>query len=118
MRVSDLAQYEGKVVILDTIAGQQWTVKIQEIIEENGNHYAILDKILLFIINPETRNVHPVPYGAPLFEVGAGRIVDVNHFVMAHDPLPDMEKVYIESTRSIQVVGAGALSGLSKPAND
>jgi len=114
MRASDLEQYVGRVAILDTIAGQQWTVKIHELLEEDGVHYAKLDKIVLFIIDPQNHNVHPIPYGAPLFEVGAGKVIEVTHFTMAHDPLPDMEKVYNDMTGSIQIIGAGALKGLPK----
>ena len=112
MRASDLIEYEGKVAILDTVSGQQWTVKVLKVFEEDGREYVELDKIVLFVINPKTQNIHPVPYGAPLFEVGSGKVIDITNFVMAHDPIPDMEKVYLDMTRSIQIVGAGALSGL------
>lgn len=112
MRTSDLKKYVGKVAILDTVSGQQWTTKVNKVFEEDGREYAELDKIVLFIINPQTQNVHPVPYGAPLFEVEGGKVIDITNFVMAHDPLPDMEKVYIDMTRSIQIVGAGALGDL------
>lgn len=112
MRASDLEEFVGKVAILDTTSGQQWTVKVEKIIEEDGKHYAELGKIVLFIIDPRSQNVHPVPYGAPLFEVDGGKVVDISLFVMAHSPLPDMEKVYNDMTRSIQIVGAGALGDL------
>ena len=112
MRASDLKEYEGKVAILDTVSGQQWTAKVLKVFEEDGREYVELDKIVLFIINPQTQNIHPVPYGAPLFEVESGKVIDVANFVMTHDPIPDMEKVYLDMTRSIQIVGAGALTGL------
>lgn len=123
MRLAELKNWVGEVVILDMVSGVQLTTKIEEV---SIDGYVLIGKPLVFQISvePKNPNIPPSPdnpleqhvrhasYGHPLFEVADSTPISPEHIIMVHKTHPDMEKVYLQSTSGIQLADASALAQL------
>jgi len=122
MRASDLKKLEGDIVVLDLINGIKLTTKIEEVTDDG---FAVTGKLLEFHVvqqlkdrgkPPTPENVENVVtntfYGFPLFDIGEGNQIDVNHILLVIPTNDEMEKVYLSVTSKIQIAGTGILKQL------
>lgn len=130
MRLEDLEQYKGEVVILDLVNGAQVTTEIKEITSDgptSDKHWATVGKLLIFQVSAELRDPRQPPhpetnpidhkvrngsYGFPLIEIEDKKVLDLDHIVMAHPCQDDMARVYMHVTTGIEIAPAGALNAI------
>lgn len=122
MRASDLKELEGKIVVLDLINGIKLTTKVEEV---TADGFVVCGKLVEFHVVQQLkdRSKQPTPdnienvvtntfYGFPLFEIGDGNHLDVNHVLLAIRANDEMEKVYLSVTSKIQIAGTDVLKKL------
>lgn len=108
-----LKQNEGKVVALDLANGATVTTRVKSV----GEGEVTVGKIMVYHPVPNPQNptemqVRPIPYGAPLFEVGETTTLSIDHIIMMLDVPDEMAKAYTQQTSGIQVANANALDQL------
>jgi len=124
MNISELQQSVGSVVLIDLVSGVQICTEIKEIDEETGK--ATTGKIMIFQIiqepqdprnppgpnNPILQKVNAIPYGGPFTHAKSENALYAENMIMAHSPIAELEKSYLQAVSGIEIAGAGALNGM------
>lgn len=111
MRASDLKKLVGKVGLFDLVNGERVVTRVEKVTDDG---YVTLKQLIQFQAvqvpnNPTEVQMIPVPYGAPVYQLGKNIEVDASHILFSFDLPPGMEDTYNKITGSIVLPNASNL---------
>ena len=111
MRVSEMKKLVGKVGMFDLANGERVTSRVEKVTDDG---YVTFKQLIQFQAvqvpnNPTEVQMIPVPYGAPICQLGKNVEMEVTNVLFSFDLPPGMEDTYNKITGSITLPSGSGL---------